>query len=278
MGFGRRRVKHPAGSGHTFGFLAVPSLNAVIIEGERAGVASDSFDLAATHWIDEWTARLSEFLVRDRPLPRDALLLEADPDVPYPSGSVLSAQHLDVVWVSATTPMRLVGRADMMVRPGAPLLPVTQTTWFELDADAEVSAVYTPTALVEKRLWPAFDRFGTRVLELAILTEVEAPRTSQARRRSAREARQASVSGALRGGRSHLSRTIVAPVAPSIRKPARPLLILLPKGTRCLIGGVTEDREEARDGWRHQHAGAPCAMHPISEPRRSMRVHRVYYR
>ena len=115
IGFGGRRVKHPARSGRTFGFLGVPSLNAVIIEGERAGVASDSFDLAATHWIDEWTARLSEFLVRDRPLPRDALLLEADPDVSYPSGSVLSAQHLDVVWVSATTPMRLVGRADMIV-------------------------------------------------------------------------------------------------------------------------------------------------------------------
>ena len=199
MGFGGRRVRHPARPERTFGFLAVPSLNAVIIEGERAGVASDSFDLAATHWIDEWTARLSEFLVRDRPLPRDAVLLEADPEVSYPSGSVLSAQHLDVVWVSATTPMRLAGRADMMVRPGAPLVPVTQTTWFELDADAQVSAVYTPTALVEQRLWPALDRFATRVLELAILTEVEAARTSRARRRGAREARQASVSGAFRG-------------------------------------------------------------------------------
>ena len=199
MGFGSRRVACPTRPDRAFGFLAVPSLNAIIVEGERAGVASDSFDLAATNWVDEWISHLSEFLVRDRPLPRDAMLLEADPDVSYTSGSVLSAQHLDVVWVSASMPMRLVGRADMLIEPGEPPLPVTQTTWLEIDADAEVSAVYTPTVQLTGRLWPAFDHFSARVLELAILTEVEAARTAKALHHDARMARRASVSGALRG-------------------------------------------------------------------------------
>jgi len=199
MGFGIRRIVDADHSGRTFGLLAVPSLNASIVEGERAGVASDSFDLDATIWIDEWISRLSEFLVRDRPLPRDALLLDADPDIPYPSGAVLSAQHRDIVWVSATQPMQLINRDDLVFEPGAPLMPVTQMTWFELGSDAEVTAVYTPTALVTERLWPGFDRFTESVLEFAIHREAETTGTLQARRHAAEEARSASLSGALRG-------------------------------------------------------------------------------
>jgi len=199
MSFGTRRVTDPDNSGHTFGLLAVPSLNASIVEGERDGVASDSFDLDATIWIDDWISRLSKFLVRDRPLPRDALPIEADPDIPYPSGSVLSAQHRDIVWVSATRPMQLVNRDDLVFEPGAPLMPVTQLTWFELGEDAEVSAVYTPTALVTERLWPGFDHFAKCALEFAIHRESETAGTLQARRHAAQEARSASLSGALHG-------------------------------------------------------------------------------
>ena len=209
MAFGRDRISDQARSERTFGFLAVPSLNAVVVEGERAGVAAESFDLAATNWIDEWISRLSEFLVRDRPPPRDALLLEADPDVPYPSGSALAAQHMDVIWVSANAPMRLVGRDDLIVAPGAPLLPVTEQTWFEIDADAQVSAFYTPTALLTKRLWPGFDRFGACVLEFAILTEAEESEAFEMRRRSTHRARRVSISGALRGFEGILGATSV---------------------------------------------------------------------
>ena len=199
MAFGSDRVEDPARPERAFGLLAVPSLHAVIVEGERRGVAAETFDLAATNWIDEWIARLSAFLVRDRPPPRDALLLEADPDVPYPAGSALSAQHLDVVWVSATAPVRFLGRDDLIVAAGEPLLPVTEQTWCELDADARVSAIYTPTALVTQRLWPGFDRFGARVLEFAVLTEAEAAELSETRRRRAHEARRLSATAAIRG-------------------------------------------------------------------------------
>ena len=199
MAFGHDRVADPTRPEREFGFLAVPSLDTIVIEGERAGVASDSFDLAATTWIDDWIFRLSEFLVRGRPPPRHAALLEADPDVHYPPGSSLSAQHGDVIWVFTNVPMRLVGRADMVVTAGESLLPVTEQTWLEVDTEAEVSATYTPTAILTGRLWPAFLRFGRRVLEFAILAEAEAAEVLEARRRNTYEARRAFVSAALRG-------------------------------------------------------------------------------
>ena len=197
MAFGSRRVVDTGADGHAFGFLAVPSLNAVITHGSREGVAADHFDLAATNWIDEWIANVSQFLVRERPPPRNALLLEADPDVPYPAGTALSAQHRDIIWVAADAPMRLVGRDDMVVDQGE-LLPITEHTWLEIDTDAGVSSVYTPTALVRGQLWPYLDRFMTRVLEFAIVAEAETASRAGVRRRKASAARRAAVADALR--------------------------------------------------------------------------------
>ena len=198
MAFGCERLADPARPASVYSFLAVPALDTVIVEGDRDGVGSASFDLDATTWIDDWVSRLSRFLTQHRAPPRDALLLEADPDVSYPAGSTLSAQHLDVIWVSSNCTMRLVGRADLIVEPGESLLPVTEQTWFAIDRDAEISAVYTPTALVTKQLWPGFQRFGIRILDFAIQTEAEAEVALEARRHSAHEALGSSVSGALR--------------------------------------------------------------------------------
>ena len=197
MAFGCDRVADPARRERVFGFLAVPALDTILIDGERAGVASDGFDLAATTWIDNWISRLSEFAVRGRSLPRDAVQLEAEPDVRYAAGSVLTAQHGDIIWASASAPMRLTGRSDLVVPQRDPLLPVTEHTWFEIDAAADVSAVYTPTALLTERLWPAFVRFSTRMLEFAILAEAEAAVALETRRRDVDAARRSSVAGAL---------------------------------------------------------------------------------
>ena len=199
MAFGSERVTDPTRSERVFGFLAVPSLDAVLIAGERAGVAADTFDLAATTWIDDWIARLSEFPVRGRPVPLHAELLEADPDVGCRAGAVLSAQHGDIVWVSANSRMRWLGRDDMVVDEGEALLPITERTWFDIEVDSEVTTVYTPTALLTERLWPAFLRFGARILGYAILAEAEAEVEMQSRRRRARGARRASVTRTLEG-------------------------------------------------------------------------------
>ena len=199
MAFGADTIRHPDQPHRTFGFFAVPSLDGVIVRGERDGVAADDFDLAATTWIDEWISRISEFVVRDRPPPRDAQLLEAEPDVSYPAGSMLSAQHLDVIWVGANAPMNLTGRDALAVPADSPLVPVTDRTWMRIDADAAVSAVYTPAALLTDRFWEAFEGFSTRVLEFAILAESETAGNVQDRRRNAHEVRRTAVTRALGG-------------------------------------------------------------------------------
>ena len=197
IALGVNRVVDPARPERVFGFLAVPGLDTVVIDGERAGVADGEFDLAAVTWIDTWVASLSGFAVRGCPPPRDAVQVEAEPSVSHQSGSVLTAQHGDVVWVSATVPMCLLGRTDLVVPPGEPPLPLTERTWSRIDADADVTAVYTPTALLTGQLWPALLRFASRILERAILADAEAATSLASRRRDANDAARVSVSGSL---------------------------------------------------------------------------------
>ena len=191
MAFGVTPLEIPDQTGHSLGLMATPSQGAVLITGDRAGVGSSDFDAATTDWVDRWISQLSAFLTRDLPLPRDALRLEADPDIPYEAGSVCSAQHLDVVWVSADAPMALIGRDEVVYPEGGPLLPLTEQTWIEVAEDSRISAVYTPTALLRELLWPALDHFGARVLELARLTEREQAGALRMRRRESFEVREA---------------------------------------------------------------------------------------
>ena len=148
-----------------FALLAVPSQDAVLVDGQRARIESvEAFDLDATIWIEEWIANCSGYLVRDLgPPPPGARLLEAEPDVSYPAGSFLSAQHLDTVWVSADRPMRYMGRDELVVPPGAPPLPLTEFTWVELEEDAAVSGLYTPTVLFQRRLRDSLALFNRMV-------------------------------------------------------------------------------------------------------------------
>ena len=180
------------------GLLAVPSQNAVVVRGERDGISAGAFDLAATKWVDDWVARLSDFVARDRPAPRPTHLLDADPDVAVPAGATLTAHHLDVIWVTSTAALRYVGSGDMRVAAPDPPLPVTEHTWLEGDDDTSVTAVYTPTALLTGRLWPALDRFGTLVLRAAIAADAREADALSERRRDATRARRASSAAALR--------------------------------------------------------------------------------
>ena len=182
-----------------FGLLAVPAMNAILVEGQRDALGAEAFDLTVTIWIDEWLFGLSEFLARNRVLPRDAHLLEADPDMPYRAGATLSAHHADLVWVSADRPLRLIGRPDLVVDPGDGPVPVTERTWLALDADAKVSAVHTPGAMATGRLWPAFDRFSARILEFSALVFGETAETLEQRRWNVYAAQRATVGQALRG-------------------------------------------------------------------------------
>ena len=182
---------------------AIPGRSAAVVECDRAGLAdADNFDLDVTIWLDDWIFRLSEFLVRGRrPAARDVRLLEADPDVPFPSASVVSAHHLDVLWVSADQPMRFTGRDDLVLKAGA-LLPLSERNWFELDTDTAVSAIHTPTAVVTGRLWPAFDRFSLLALRYSRIhsqEQIQAAHDRHGRADRTRQATAAMMSRALGG-------------------------------------------------------------------------------
>ena len=176
------------------GFLAVPSQNAKLVRGPRATIESvESFDLDTTNWIDDWVARLSEYMSRDRgPPPSGARLLEADPDVPYPAGSALCAQHLDTVWVTADRPMRFMGRDDLTVPPGAPPVALTELTWAAIDEDAKVSALYTPTVFLRQDIWRSMDAFNDLVRSFAEYAGIERSRALEERHRLALEHRHSS--------------------------------------------------------------------------------------
>ena len=190
----------PGDGADSFGLVAVPSQQSTIVEGQRAGVKSiESFDLDTTIWIEGWVTRFSEYLARGAgPPPPGTLLLEAEPEVAYPAGASLGARHLDVVWVWADRPMRYLGRADLAVPPGAPPMPLTELTWFEIDEDASVSALYTPTVFFQDRVWPSIDHFNGVVRACTVAARKRRAEALAARHSGAAAVREASATAMFR--------------------------------------------------------------------------------
>ena len=213
MAFGAHRVKSAGAGDGTLGLVAVPSQDAVLIEGTRAGLESERFDLDATRWVDEWVTRLAESLAGERAPPRDAELLEANPEVPYRARAALTAQHLDVIWITATATMRSVGRTGDKVEPGDPPHPITERTWVTLEADTTVTGCYTPTAMVRGELWRALDRFAERAIAHAAGREAQ-QREALAVSRRARSAAQA-------GALAHATHRLAGVLGESRRTPGR---------------------------------------------------------
>ena len=230
MAFGVAPLEIPGRHGRTLGLLATPSQGAVLVAGERDGVGSADFDLATTDWVDGWISRLSAFLAGDLPPPRGARLIEADPDVPYEAGSVCSAQHRDVVWLSADGPLALIGLGDALHGAGDALLPLTERTWVEVVRDCRISAMYTPTALLQRRLWPAFDRFGQRVLEVARIAERRRAGALGRKRREAFRVRRAVAAGTVNRFRGILGK-VGAGAARTGRTPLEGAALLVAEAT-----------------------------------------------
>ena len=158
----------PSEGGDTFfTYQAVPSRGTILLRGKREHLASrDTFDLDAVSLIDDWVVTASEFVARYEQRPREVLLLEADPDVPYEARSVVSAQHHEVLWISVDRPGLLVGRPGFAVAKES-LFPLAEHIWLTLPEETRVSAVYTPSAIITGRLWNALDRYNVQILRCA---------------------------------------------------------------------------------------------------------------
>ena len=190
---------HLTQNGHIFRFFAVPSRDAVLVRGRRSAISSlESFDLDVTVWVDEWIGRLSEFLGRSLgPPPTGARLLEAEPEVPYSAGDALTAQHFDVIWVTANRPLRMIGLEELGIPAGAPPLALTERTWLELDTDLRVTGAYTPTVFLNEQIWPALDAFNVLVQEYSVLAWMAKGQSLEERHRSAVTARGTSAARSL---------------------------------------------------------------------------------
>ena len=147
-------------------FAAIPSQEARIVFGNRQAISSDEgLGIDSIIWIDDWIAELSSFLIRfSEPPPRNAQMIEADPDVEYSAGTLI-AMHHDIVWVSSDSPMKFNGHYEVFLNKDEPLLPITSQTWLSLDQRTKISAVYTPTALISGKLWSSLEAFNHRVLK-----------------------------------------------------------------------------------------------------------------
>lgn len=209
-----------------FAFLAVPGLNTVLVRGERRALASaDDFVMTSVVLVDAWVAKASDFIARYEPPPHNPTLLEADPDVPYEAGAVLSAHHLEVLWASADQESHFMGRPEFPVPRGA-LMPLTERTRLALPDAALVSAAHTPQIILNDQLWPAVDQYNAQILrcaeaywrETALATQVLMFEDRQSREH-ARNAIFSALGDVLgdrrtrwRGGRSHRT-TLAAAVS-----------------------------------------------------------------
>ena len=157
----------PGKAGTSFTYLAVPSRGTSLLRGEREHLAPrDTFDLDAVSLIDDWVVAASEFVARYERRPREVLLLEADPDVPYEAHSVVSAHHHEVLWISADQPGLLAGRPWFPVARES-LFPLAEHIWLTLPEETRVSAVHTPAAIIAGQLWNALDRYNVQILRCA---------------------------------------------------------------------------------------------------------------
>ena len=196
---------HPHLVQSTFRFFAVPSQDAVLIRGRRSAISAlGSFDLDTMIWIDEWIGRLSEFLGKSLgPPPTGARLLEAEPDIPYSAGEALTAQHLDVIWVTANRPLQMIGLEELTIPAGAPPLALTERTWLETDADLQIAGAYTPTVFLNEQIWPALDAFNILVQKYSVLMWMAKGRSLEERHSNSVMVRQTSAARMF-GGLGHV--------------------------------------------------------------------------
>ena len=152
----------------SFMFLAVPSRHTVLVRGEREQLASpEALEITAVSLIDDWVMSISDLVARhEPPVPRTALPLTADPDVLYEARSVLSAHHLEVLWVWADRPTEFIGLRQFAV-PRQAVLPLSEHVWLALPEETRVSAVHTPSAVVGEKIWTGLDRYHLQILRCA---------------------------------------------------------------------------------------------------------------
>ena len=142
------------------GLIAVPGLGTVVQRGDRNALVQGQFDLDIVVWVDDWITLVSEALANGIPVPRSAELLDAEPEILVSEGAVVTAQHLDIIWMSvAEGTCEVLENAAVRLDPGSKPFPLTERTWAVANSGNRLSCVYTPTLLAQDTITEALDSF-----------------------------------------------------------------------------------------------------------------------
>ncbi|MFN3461755.1 MAG: ABC transporter transmembrane domain-containing protein, partial [Oceanibaculum sp.] len=172
-----------AGDGRArIGLRAVATMGTELFRARRGDIEQDDFDLIVVDWIDRWIAALAE-IVAPVGGPRPTGYLEAEPDIGFPAGAVLTPQRGDTIWVtleagSATAigrwPLKTEGTQDGTAGSAGMPLPLAGNMWLTCETDCRITGAYTPTALFRGTLWSSLDSFHLAAMQVIARQREEA--------------------------------------------------------------------------------------------------------
>ncbi len=152
--------------GLKLGLLAVAAMGTQLFKGNRRKIVSSEFDLLTVNWVDTWIMHLSQAVARDQQVPRSSVMLEADPDQSFETDTVLSAQHLDVIWVELKEGAVRYMENEKSFTPESEMIALTEYNYATISEDAKLNGLYSPTALFREILWPNLDKFYNTILHM----------------------------------------------------------------------------------------------------------------
>lgn len=156
------------------GLRAVATMGTELFRARRGDIEQDDFDLIVVDWIDRWIGALAEILA---PVggPRPTGYLEAEPDIGFPAGAVLTPQRGDTIWVTLEAGYATaIGRWHMTADPAGMPIPLAGNMWLTCEAECRLTGAYTPTALFRGTLWPGLDAFHLAAMQVIARQREEA--------------------------------------------------------------------------------------------------------
>lgn len=180
------------------GLRAVATMGTELFRARRGDIEQDDFDLIVVDWIDRWIGALAEILA---PVggPRPTGYLEAEPEIDFPAGAVLTPQRGDTIWVTLEAGYATaIGRWHMTADPAGTPLPLAGNMWLACEADCRLTGAYTPTALFRGTLWPGLDAFHLAAMQVIARQREEAGASETSRLERKAGANRATFNASLR--------------------------------------------------------------------------------
>ena len=180
------------------GLRAVATMGTELFRARRGDIEQDDFDLIVVDWIDRWIAALAE-IVAPVGGPRPTGYLEAEPDIAFTAGAVLTPQRGDTIWVTLDAgEATAIGRWRLTEDTAGIPLPLAGNMWLACESDCRLTGAYTPTALFRGMLWASLDSFHLAVMQVIARQREEAGASETSRLERKAGANRATFNASLR--------------------------------------------------------------------------------